>query len=85
MISFSAGWIGNGAGALEGLLLGEFINGGLRYLGRVENNLAPPVVARVLSTLTPRAGSPFKDPIPEAHASFCEPALRIGVEFQDIT
>jgi hypothetical protein len=35
--------------------------------------------------LTPRAESPFKDPIPEAGARFCEPALRIGVEFQDMT
>jgi len=35
--------------------------------------------------LTPRASSPFKDRIPEAGAKFCEPALRVGLEFQDMT
>lgn len=34
------GWLADSAGAFNSLLLGEFIDGDLRYLGRVQNNLA---------------------------------------------
>lgn len=69
---------------LNALLLGEFIDGEFRYVGQVGSNLAPRVVARVLRMLIPRTESPFKDPVLR-EAKFCEPTLRIGVEFQDMS
>jgi ATP-dependent DNA ligase len=39
-------WVTDGAGALNSVLLGEFVEGDFRYLGRVENNLAPRVAYR---------------------------------------
>ena len=67
------------------LLLGEFIDGELRYVGTVKsgfNRGAMRAIARTLRTITT---SPFKDSIPETAVRFCEPRLRIGVEFLDLT
>ena len=67
------------------LLPGEFIDGELRYVGTVEsgfNRGAMRAIARLVRTITT---SPFKDSIPEIAVRFCEPRLRIGVEFLDLT
>jgi bifunctional non-homologous end joining protein LigD len=79
------GWIPNSNRTFSALVLGDFIDGELRYVGQVQTDLAPRVVARVLRMLTPRAESPFKDRVAEAGVKFCEPALRIGVEYQHMT
>jgi hypothetical protein len=40
------------------------------------------VVSRTLRT---RAGSPFKDLITVRGVKFCEPTIRVGIEFVDFT
>jgi ATP-dependent DNA ligase len=77
------GWISNTNKDVGALLLGEFIDGDLRYVGQVgspSDSRAMRAVARVLS---PRASSPFRDAISAPDARFCEPALRAAVEFLD--
>ena len=78
------GWIPNDTGQIRTLLLGEFVDGDLRYLGQVGSPSAR-VMRAVVRVLSPRAESPFKDAIREPGAKFCEPTIRIGVEFLDFT
>jgi hypothetical protein len=39
----------------------------------------------IARTVWTTATSPFKDSIPQSAVKFCEPTLRIGVEFLDLT
>jgi hypothetical protein len=43
------------------------------------------VMRAIMRMLTPRLQSPFSDTISHPGAKFCEPAIRVGVEFQDMT
>jgi bifunctional non-homologous end joining protein LigD len=67
------------------LLLGEFVDRDLRYLGQVGSPSDARVMRAVVRALSPSATSPFKDAIPDRGARFCAPALRVGVEFLDFT
>lgn len=78
------GWVPDGK-AFKALLLGEFVDGELRYVGQIRAGLVAQVAARISRMLVLRRESPFKDQIAEPHATFCEPLLRLGVEYQDMT
>lgn len=74
------GWIPDGGRQLfSALLLGEYVNEDLRYVGRV----GPLQRASHGDGRCPR--ELFKDVILERDAKFCEPTLRIGVEYLDLT
>jgi bifunctional non-homologous end joining protein LigD len=79
------GWIPDGVRPLGALLLGELIDGELRYVGQVGSASDTRVMRAITRMLTPRLHSPFSDTIPHPGAKFCEPAIRVGVEFQDMT
>ena len=79
------GWISDADKKIGALLLGEFIDGNLRYVGQVGSPSDWRVMRAVTRLLSPRATSPFSDAISDAAAKFCEPAFRAGVEFMDFT
>jgi bifunctional non-homologous end joining protein LigD len=79
------GWIPRGGCQFGALLLGELIDGHLRYVGQVGSSSDVRVMRAIMRMLTPRLQSPFSDTISHSGAKFCEPAIRVGVEFQDMT
>jgi ATP-dependent DNA ligase len=79
------GWVPTGDEQMGALLLGEFVEGALRYVGRVGSTSDSRVMRAVARLLSPRATSPFRDAITDPSAKFCEPAFRAGVEFMDFT
>ena len=79
------GWISNADERIGALLLGEFIDGNLRYVGQVGSPSDWRGMRAVAPLLSQRANSPFSDAITDADAKFCEPAFRAGVEFMDFT
>ena len=78
------GWIPNGRrpGAL---LLGEFVDGHLRYVGEIGSESDAKIVASIARDLIPRSTSPFTDRIANGRAKFCEPVIRVSVEFLEFT
>ena len=66
-------------------LLGEFVDGELRYVGRVARGLENGALNSIARKLTLRRKSPFKDSIPERDVQFCEPSARITIQFLDLT
>jgi len=79
------GWISAGNSQPSALLLGEFIDGDLRYVGRVGSSADARVIRAVARELAPRAVPPFKDAVREPDARFYEPSVRVDVEFLDFT
>jgi bifunctional non-homologous end joining protein LigD len=79
------GWIPGGGCQFGALLLGELIDGHLRYVGQVGSSSNVRVMRAIMRMLTPRLKSPFSDKISHPGAKFYEPAIRVGVEFQDMT
>jgi ATP-dependent DNA ligase len=75
------GWIPDGDRKFGALLLGEFVDGELRYVGQVGSPCDARVMRAVAREPSPRTTSPFRDAIREPDAKFCEPAIRVGVEF----
>jgi bifunctional non-homologous end joining protein LigD len=67
------------------VLLGEFVDGYLRYVGQVCSPSDSRLIRAAARVLIPCADSPFKDAVGGSGARFCEPALRVGVEFLDFT
>jgi bifunctional non-homologous end joining protein LigD len=79
------GWISDTDDSVGALLLGEFVDGDLRYVVQVclkSDSRRMRAVARLLSSC---ARSPFSDAITDARAKFCQPAFRARVEFIDFT
>ena len=79
------GWISNTDKKIGTLLLGEFVEGDLRYVGQVGSPSDSRVMRAAARVLSPRASSPFRDAISDPDARFCEPSLRAAVEFLDFT
>ena len=79
------GCIPDGGRQFGALLLGELIDGHLRYVGQVGSPSDVRVMRAIVRMLRPRLQSPFSDTISHPGAKFCEPAIRVGVEFQDMT
>jgi bifunctional non-homologous end joining protein LigD len=79
------GWIPDGACPLGALLLGELTDGELRYVGQIGSPLDTRVMRAITRLLKTRTHSPFSDPICHPNGQFCEPALRVVVEFQDMS
>jgi bifunctional non-homologous end joining protein LigD len=79
------GWISDTDQSIGALLLGEFVDGDLRYVGQVRSPSDSRVMSAVRRLLIPRAISPFRDEMNDLEAKFCEPAFRASVEFLDFT
>jgi bifunctional non-homologous end joining protein LigD len=79
------GWVPNDGRQVGAFLLGELIDGRLRYVGQVGSPSDARVTRAIARMLRPLPQSPFSDTIPHEGARFCEPAIRVGVEFQDMT
>ena len=79
------GWISGTDHSIAALLLGEFVDGDLRYVGQARSPFDSKLMSAVRRLLTPRAISPFRDEMNDLAAKFCEPAFRASVEFLDFT
>jgi bifunctional non-homologous end joining protein LigD len=79
------GWISDTDHSIGALLLGEFVDGDLRYVGQVRSPLDSRVMSAVRRLLIPRASSPFRDEMDGLKAKFFEPTFRASVEFLDFT
>lgn len=79
------GWILDGGRPFGALLLGELVDGELRYVGQVGSPSDTRIMRAITRGLKPRTHPPFSDVIPHSEAKFCEPAIRVSVEFQDMT
>jgi bifunctional non-homologous end joining protein LigD len=79
------GWISDNDKQIGALLLGEFIDGALRYVGQVGSPSDWRVMRAVARLVRACATSPFTDTITAPHARFCEPAFRASIEFLDFT
>ena len=66
------------------VLIGEHVDGQLRYLGKVELGFENLKLKSLRKKVSLRKTSPFIDPIPEADVQFCEPTVRVPVQFLDI-
>jgi ATP-dependent DNA ligase len=67
------------------LLLGGFFDDALHYVGRVDSGFDQKTIGEIANALTTRGDSPFREPISEPNARFCEPVLRVPIEFADFT
>ena len=77
------GWIlahGN-ASRIAALLLGEFMDGTLHYVGKVDTGFDAKTRHDIGDVLEMRADSPFEESVPEPDAVFCEPNMRVPIEF----
>jgi hypothetical protein len=72
------GWIPDGARRCGALLLGELLNGELRYVGQVGSPADTRMMRAITRGLKPRTHSRFRDVISHPEAKFCEPAIRVG-------
>jgi bifunctional non-homologous end joining protein LigD len=79
------GWISGTDHSIAALLLGEVVDGDLRYVGQVRSPFDSRLMSAVRRLLTPRTISPFRDEMNDLEAKFCEPAFRASVEFLDFT
>jgi len=76
---FIGGWLpGETENRIRGLLVGEFFDDELRYLGTVQAGFTQSIFREIVRDLIPQEQSPFADPISHADARFCEPSLRIS-------
>src|SRR5262249_57819171 len=64
------GWIPDGSRPLGALLLGECIDGELRYVGQVGSPSDIRIMRAITRMLQPRPQSPFGDAIPHPEAKF---------------
>ncbi len=67
------------------LLLGEFMDGALHYVGKVDTGFDAKTRHDIGDALEMRADSPFEESVPEPDAVFCEPNVRVPIEFVDFT
>jgi bifunctional non-homologous end joining protein LigD len=79
------GWTegeGSRAGHVGALVLGELVDGGLRYVGRVGSGLRAEDLARLQELLPGLATdvAPFDSPVPD-HPHFVRPALVVEVSY----
>ena len=72
-------------GRIRALLVGEFFDEGLYYLGKVESGFDARAPHQIRACLNQREAPPFKAPISEPGARFCEPVFRVPMEFIDFT
>lgn len=75
------GWLGSDLNKPDALLLGEFVDGELRYVGRMGTPLDSRLVRSVRRLLSPRESSPFKDMVDDPGANFCDPSFRAWSSF----
>ncbi len=61
------------------------VDGQLRYFGKVASRFDSRKLESITRKLTLRKASPFVDPIPETDVRFCEPTVRVPVQFLEIT
>jgi ATP-dependent DNA ligase len=71
------GWIlGSGrCRAIKALLLGEFVDGALRYVGKVHSGFDAKSLRAIGDALKMQVGSPFYETVPEPDAVFCSPKV----------
>jgi len=81
------GWIpASGSSCrIAALLLGEFMDGALHYVGKVDTGFDAKTRRDIGDALEMRADSPFEGSVPEPDAVFCKPDLRVPIEFVDFT
>jgi bifunctional non-homologous end joining protein LigD len=81
------GWIpGPGSSRrVAALLLGEFMDGALHYVGKVDTGFDAKTRRDIGDALEMRADSPFEETVREPDAVFCKPDLRVPIEFVDFT
>ncbi len=79
------GWIPAPANPrrVAALLLGEFLDSSLHYVGKVDTGFDAKTRRNIGDALEMRADSPFEESVPEPDAVFCEPDLRVPIEFVD--
>ena len=63
------------------MLIGEHVDGQLRYFGEVASRFDNLKLESLTKNLPSRKASPFIDPIPETDVRFCELTLRVPVQF----
>jgi hypothetical protein len=54
-------------------------------VGTVQEGFDRRRLRQIVLDLEPRKTSPFIDPINDPNASFCEPSLRVPIEFAEFT
>ena len=67
------------------VLIGEHVDGQLRYFGKVASRFDSRKLESITRKVPLRKASPFIDPIPETGVRFCEPTVRVPVQFLEIT
>jgi ATP-dependent DNA ligase len=67
------------------VLIAEHVDGHLRYFGKVASRFDRRKLESITRKLSLRKVSPFTDPIPEGDVRFCEPTVRVPVQFLEIT
>lgn len=67
------------------LLLGEYFGEVLHYVGTVQDGFDRHRLHKIVLNLEPRQTSPFMGPIDGPDAFFCEPLVRLPVEFAEFT
>ncbi len=77
--------VGGWAEDFGAVLIGEHVDGQLRYLGKVASGFDICKLESITRKLSPRKASPFADPTPEADVQFCEPTVRVPVQFLAVT
>jgi len=79
------GWLPNESENRRGLLVGELFDDALRYLGTVQTGFTKSIFREILRKLIPQKQSPFADRISHTDARFCEPSMRVPIEFAEFT
>ncbi len=67
------------------VLIGEHVDGKLRYLGKVPSRFDSRKLESITRKISRRKASPFFDPISDTDVRFCEPTLRVPVQFMEVT
>jgi bifunctional non-homologous end joining protein LigD len=81
------GWIAapGSSRRIAGLLLGEFVDGALRYVGKVDSGFDAKSLRAIGDALEMQVASPFQETVCEPDVVFCAPDFRVPVEFVDFT
>jgi ATP-dependent DNA ligase len=61
------------------------MGGALHYVGKVDTAFDAKTRHDIGDALEMRADSPFEENVPEPDAIFCEPNVRVPIEFVDFT
>ena len=69
--------VGGWAQDFGAVLIGEHVDGQLRYFGTVASRFDSRKLESITRKLSLRKASPFIDPIPEPDVRFCEPTVRV--------